>query len=222
MPKIPRSLSWGAGRVVWKMSTIKIAFKWYIMQPATVGRVMCSQTKRLKEHKLRTLPSIPVGAHRAVPPLWALLGIGRHQIERVPENKSQPQSKCLLFLGNSHLKLAKSTTSVKWCIVYIRLSIHLSLHSSTRLFTTSWRHHPLQSSLLGPLPVSSSEIDMTLPDALGTTGVPAWLEVSSRTSWAWAVHIHSLSGKKRLKGVMLRKQESGIPSLPGKRNKSFS
>ena len=37
MPKIPPSLSWGAGRVVWKMSTIKIAFKWYIMQPATVG-----------------------------------------------------------------------------------------------------------------------------------------------------------------------------------------
>lgn len=25
-------------RVVWKMSPIKIAFKWYIMQPATVGR----------------------------------------------------------------------------------------------------------------------------------------------------------------------------------------
>lgn len=38
MPKIPHSLSWGARKVVWKMSTIKIVFKWYIMQPATVGR----------------------------------------------------------------------------------------------------------------------------------------------------------------------------------------
>lgn len=51
-------LSWGGGRVVWNMSTIKIAFKWYIMQPATVGRVTCSQTKGLKStSSLSYLPS---------------------------------------------------------------------------------------------------------------------------------------------------------------------
>lgn len=95
------------------MSTIKIAFKWYIMQPATVGRVTCGQTKGFKEHELPTLPPAPAGAHRAALPLLrALLSTDGHEIERVSEHKRQTRSKCLLFLDNSHFKLVKSTISV--------------------------------------------------------------------------------------------------------------
>lgn len=97
MPKIPRSLSWGAGRVVWRMSTIKIAFKWYITQPATVGRVTCSQTKGFKERELRCLrPSRSTG----------------RGMETLPEHKSRPWGKHLPFLSNSRLKSARSTTGV--------------------------------------------------------------------------------------------------------------
>lgn len=95
MPKIPHSLSWGAGRVVWKTSTVKIAFKWCIMQQLLWAGGPAAD-EGVGEHELPALPPILPGAPGA-----AALGSPGHgscEEERVSEHTEQSQGKSFCFL----------------------------------------------------------------------------------------------------------------------------